>query len=205
MSFIIDIIGATVASAILVITIIGTIFKIHEMNYNIQILLAMNQHSQQVVEALDYYLEKPGKFMTSGAVFDVAADSIIVFKEAESYGSPNLITYSIFALAETGDAVRDSFVVNVHDTSATPVLLYDTEPFYVANNEIFTYYGYDITTTPPTFIELPDPPNVDQIRAVRVDLVFHTPTYDVATGRNIVYHMQFWRYFKNVYIINKIT
>ena len=219
MSVIIDVIGATIAGSLLVLTILATIFNVHEMNYNIQMLLAMNHHGKNVQHILDTeFIEKAGQFLapsTELPIFSPHPDSTnstrMTFHFWDNIGRINHLRYSISTEEFVGDDVGSAFSVQVHRINGFPILEYDSDPFFLASDNIFTYFGYEVGDENGNGISneffVLDIATLDvaRIRAVRVDLVFHTLAFDRATGLNLVYPLSFWRIFTNAYILNNVV
>ena len=216
MSVIIDIIGATIAGSLLVLTILATIFNVHEVNYNIQMLLSMNHHGKNVQNILDTrFIERAGQFLNSSElpVFSPNPDSTnstrMTYHYWDTIGRVEYLRYTVSTEELAGEDIGNAFSVQVHRVNGSSLNLeFDSYPFFLATNHIFRYYGYEIgdengNGISNEFFELDSAPlNVSRIRAVRIDLVFHTMAFDRATGQNLVYPLSFWRIFTNAYILN---
>jgi hypothetical protein len=190
MSAIIDIIGATIAGGMVLITIITTIFNIQRNNFNTNVWLNMKSHAQTFINSFDQaYLENVGRHMLSSA----DAEDLILTAETNmfSYNSANRPfdpTPSTFVIEVTGTPQK--YVIEVKENG---VKVYDSLPFYLANNDIFVYYdSMGNVVSPGT--------HLDQISLCRVNLVFNADSWDADPSVMLNFPITFWRNFKNITI-----
>jgi hypothetical protein len=205
MTFIIDLIGATIAGVLVVITIIKSIFNVQMVNFNIQMLLSLNTHSQQVSEVLSLnFLEAVGKYVPANVPTSVhlAEAGRFHYYARESFLDWDNEHNQVFTIEVAPDGTGGNVLIvrqgegayTALNLPALPVV-YDTLPIYLVSPEVFTYFDEDnvLIPTPVPAGRLAD------VRSIRVDLVFTTPAWSHDDGF-IEVPITFWRHFKNLYI-----
>jgi hypothetical protein len=189
MTAILDILAATIAGTMIILTIIASIFNISQVNYNVSMFLAMNTHAQTVVTVLnDVYLENTGKYMgNTESITRSLPDALTIRTKLEHFNTA--ISEFHFDLVP---ATGGGFVLQVSDE--TGIVLYDTLPYSLTNSDVFSYFDENN-------VLIADPvANAGDIRVCRIDLQFFTPGLGNIDDLEMTYPITFWRYFKNLYL-----
>jgi hypothetical protein len=191
MTAILDILAATIAGTMIILTIIVSIFNISQVNYNVSMFLAMNTHAQKVIEVLnDVYLENTGKYMETadGAAIGRSLPDALTIRSRLEHFSPTATEFRFDVVPAGGGG----FVLEV--TDETGMVVYDTLPYHLTTQNVFTYFDENN-------VLIADPvANSADIRVCRVDLEFFTPGLGNIEDLELTYPITFWRYFKNLYL-----
>ncbi|MCL1827350.1 MAG: hypothetical protein FWG20_04840 [Candidatus Cloacimonetes bacterium] len=193
MTAIIDVIGAMIAGALIMITIIYTIFNVQRNNFNMDMMFNMKTHAQHVVDVLDRaYLENVGAHMaTAGPGMDIitaAGPDKFSYRSAKD---PYVATVDLFEIRVVGSP--NQYQIEVTENGA---VIFDSAPFFIANNDIFTYIDFegnqlDIAANPGA---------ISSIGYCQTNLIFTTFNHDTDVDSMLRYPITFWRGFKNLAI-----
>ena len=185
MNFLIDIIGAFVAGTIVIITILYSMFNVRQMNYNTEVFLNLNTTANNLVEVIDSaYLEPVGVNLTQG-------ENAVFLATPNAFGYRNRAT-STSPLTEYRVEMRTQNNKNTLVVTRNNVVEYNSYPVFFENSNVFTYF--DASTAPTT--------NAADVFGVRVDLNLVADSWSNSPDKTINYPISFWRYFRNVYIVN---
>ena len=193
MSSIIDVIGALIASTVIIITIILTIINVQKIKYNTETMLNLYQSGDLIASGLDLeYLEKVGRNLYNDEVAVTRATANeFVFRTRENRADAGMKIVRIFTTAVAG--TTNTFRLQVSVNGLPPE--FDSSPVFIQSGDIFTYFDGS------------DPPVITtaeaDIHSVQVNLTFLAPAWNEDPSRpNLEYPLTFWRFFKNAYIDN---
>ena len=191
MNSIIDVIGALIASTVIIITILLTIINIQKIKYNSETLLGLYSAGDLIASAIDQeYLEKVGYNLYNDEVrITVATPTNFHFNYKSTRTATSMNNVRIFTSVVNGNTSLQAI------DPIVPPGGFDSTPVFLESGNIFTYYDGGNPPAPTTVL--------DDIHSVKVELVFIAPAWnDNPTKPNLRYPITFWRYFKNVYIDN---
>jgi hypothetical protein len=197
MTALIDVIGATVAGAMVIMTILSTIFNVQRNNFNMNMILSMKTHSQKFISAFgQVYLENVGNHMESasftGDIIHCAEPNLFSYMAAKRPYDPNPSAYIIQVIGSPSN-----YVIQVVEDGR---IVYDSLPFFLKDNNIFTYKDGTGQTVAPTT----DPTELRKIESCQVDISFTTFSHDTNPDAMLYYPTRFWHSFRNVQY-NKIN
>lgn len=189
MGIYLDVIGAMVAGTMVILTIVNSIFNIQQMNYNVQTMLALNSTANQMTEVIDMmYLEPVAKNLKKDEVaVNIAKSNEFEFISRLTYNDNTITTYKLEMLSDSKNNNYLSVKENNH-------VVFNSSPFYFDSKDVFKYYDEDFNELLNIVTEF------DDIRAVRVDLVYVAEGWNNKNDLKIKYPVTFWRFLKNIYL-----
>jgi len=186
MTFILDLILALITGIIVILTIIYSIINIQQMNYNTQMLLAMHDYAEDVIDILSSeFLEKVGRHFVGENVFTNATATSMTFRFKENSWDTET-TYLM--------DYQNRLVSIIENPATANTIRFSTINSYPLETPVITYYGSssNVIINPVA--------NLDSIRGCRVDLIFNVPGWGRGGELTLRYPITFWKYFKNMYI-----
>ena len=207
MSTILDVIMAVIAGSIVIVTIMITIIKINQMNYNLQTMMNLQEDSNLVITAIDEaFLEPVGNHLhnfetaithASAGQFSYNFRAVICGCKIDEPNWMTDCTHPLQSATITTEQVGTGFRLIANSTwdpkrPGMP-MVFQTTVYPLTTGDIFTYYDVDENVTN----------NLSDIRSVKFNFEFRARGwYDTEDEAEIRYPVAFWRYFKNIYIQN---
>jgi len=199
MSVLIDVIGATIAGAALIVTILFTIFNVQRSNFNINALLTLNTVANTVSETIDLeYFEHVGRNIEEAdQIFVQATNTTFVYRmrtHVESNPASRLRTYRVQMLT---NANNDIFLsVRRQEGTGAETEVFNSTPFFFNSTDVFVYLDEHGDPIANPMASLPD------IHGIQVNLVYVTNSHAGADQR-ILFPVSFWRFFINSYFADR--
>jgi len=196
MTAILDIILATIAGSIVILTILFSIFNVQQMSYNTQIILALSDHATKSAEVLaSEYMERAGRHITAPTpVFTQASSVFMRFNTQDEFWTP----VRDLRIQWASISAPDVGTIDVHEDMVGR--LYDTDPYFVRSPR---YRYFDETYQE---LDVSIPANLALIRSCRATIVFCAPGWERGAtlqdmdDPQIQIPITFWSFFKNAYI-----
>ena len=177
-----DVLGATVIGAILILSMINAQYNIQAMSLDIRMYVNLFDISDNTVSVLESYLSKVGFGVDTTAIIAAAPDSF-EFRAKFSLADSTFSTLSVVQ----GDSIADKgYPFQLKRNGVT-----ELGPFYLSNSLRFTYYDADGNTTSV----------LANIRSVKSEMEFFYASLRGGINiRKYKHRITFWKYFKNLYL-----
>ena len=193
---VLEAIGAIVIGGIFLVMMFNAYYNVNVSSYNISMQVTLNDMTERVTSLLDsIYLSKVGAGTdTSIVAITTAAQTKFEYLGLNSPDDDSLNTICI----EQGiyDSLQDAFPLWIKVNG-----LNDAGPFWMSKAIVFEYY--DVNENLFTYTDLLSSTNRDLVRSLKLDLeLFFVPLTPNAQQSEIKHNIIFWKYFKNLYLID---
>ena len=181
----IDVLGATIIGAILLLSMLSATYHVQAMSLNIRMYVNLFDISDNTISIVEAYLSKVGFGLPAGTTAILAAtpDSVLFRAKLSLLDS----TYTTLSLVQ-GDSIADKGYPFQLKRNGVREL----GPFYLSDKMILTYYDENVDATT-------DPPD---IRSVKCEMEFFYKTSGKFDTKQYKNRITFWKYFKNLYLQN---